>query len=185
MNKTMKNTVSVTIPAEKLLVGDFVNALDDMGNETFIKVRALERNRAACRGHEISADLGDGHEWYGPKEALVVRRPMKSLTKAQLTKAHKAVQKQQNTLACQAGDLQDALAELERTTKPAKSTYSAVKASAVKVGDMIDSPEFPDGFKKVKSIERRLRNELEFRFATDPVSLCLYADSTVHVLKTK
>ncbi len=192
----MKNTVSVTILVEKLVKGDVVvvGAAGD-ANICGLSAGLYRVSYTADRPEVVAlfevgfADASGVYQLYDYGDKVEVRRPMKALSKAQLTKALKAVQKQQNTLACQAGDLQDALAELERTAKPAKSTYSAVKASAVKVGDMIASPEFPEVFKKVSwfscTMSHEIRNALEFMFAGDPVSLCLYADSTVHVLKTK
>lgn len=184
MNKTtMKNTASITIPASKLQVGDFV--VDEIGMPP-VRIRAVKLDP---RGALIVVSLSqwsDGlRRCYLKGENVVAHRSFSKLSKAQLTKALKAVQKQQNTLACQASDLQDAIAEIERTKKPAKSTFKVVKASEVMVGDTIDSADFPGGFKKVKSIGRRLHHELEFHFATDPVSLCLWSTSPVQVLKTK
>lgn len=118
MSKTMKNTVSVTILAEKLVKGDVVRFENEWGANLKVTYTAVRRDGTFEVGF---GERGETCYDYGDKVEIL--RPLKSLSKAQLTKALKAVQKQQNSLACQAGDLQDALVEIERTAKPAKNTY--------------------------------------------------------------
>lgn len=163
MSKTMKNTASITIPASKLQVGDLV--VDEIGMPP-VRIRAVKLDPRAAL---IVASLTDGgSRCYLKDKNVVALRSFSKLTKAQLTKALKAVQKQQNSLACQAGDLQDALAKIERKAATKKG-FRFVEAHQVAVGQSGDEVE--DHYGEWSQVRSSIRGQ--YRDGRQGLVLCL------------
>lgn len=156
MNKT-KNSI-MKVKASKLKAGDMVevDTGDDFKPRDFVKITYFYPvGKSRWNGmvdivlDEIDEDGEERIEAFKHDEMMNVRKPLSSMTKAEHKKAIKKLQAKQDEIRQQIDAHEDALIELKR---PKPGTFTVKRADKVKVGDAIDSDEFPAGFRKVWGI---------------------------------
>ena len=161
----------VSVKASKLKIGDMVevDVGENFDSRDFVQIVDIYPvGESRWHGlvdvvlNEID-DLGEQRiEAFKANEMMKVRKPLSAMTKAEHEKVIKKLSSDLDRITAALSDHEKALLSL-KVAKSRTKSHVVKKAYKVKVGDKIDSEEFPTGFKKVVEISHG--DEMLFYFS--------------------